>query len=52
MAKSKYDIMKDTFCIYCQEEHETPQKLQEHVTQVHPGTYAANAILDRKRKGD
>jgi len=48
--KAKYRILKETFCIYCQQDFKTPKKLQGHVHKKHAGTYAYNAI--REALGD
>lgn len=46
MGKIMYNILADGFCLYCQEEFKTPAKMQEHVLEKHPGTYAANHIIE------
>jgi len=38
--KNSYDILKETFCLYCQHDYGTPRKLQNHVRCEHPGLYA------------
>lgn len=40
------NILKQDFCIYCQKEFKTPEKMQEHVLEEHPGTYAATSITE------
>jgi len=42
----KYNILDDTWCTYCQEEFYVNTTLQEHVLNIHEGTYAANSILE------
>lgn len=37
-------IERETFCIYCQSEKGTPEKLTRHLTRTHPGTYADVAM--------
>ena len=51
MAK-KYDILDDTWCIYCAEEWYVPAELQAHVLNIHEGTYAADAITEAKNQVD
>jgi hypothetical protein len=47
----QHNILRDTFCIYCQVEYEEPAKLQTHVLRRHPDTYAAHSIrLAREKK--
>lgn len=41
----EYDILEETFCLYCQEEFHVNTKLQEHVLREHPETYAKSSIL-------
>jgi hypothetical protein len=43
MPQKKYDIL--TFCIYCQRDQGSPEKLQNHVLAEHKNTYAYNRIL-------
>lgn len=43
-AKYKYDILRETFCIYCQRDFTSPKRLQNHVLGQHPQTYASTAI--------
>lgn len=50
MAKYKYDILKDTFCIYCRVNFLTPKELQNHVKKDHKGTYADLSIQKAKAK--
>lgn len=30
----------ESFCIYCQHDYETPQKLRRHIEKKHHGTHA------------
>jgi hypothetical protein len=46
----EYDILTETFCLYCQEEFRAHTQLQEHVLSEHPDTYAASSILDALEK--
>lgn len=36
--------MNDTFCIYCQEEYGTNEKLVAHIKKAHKNTYAYHSI--------
>lgn len=51
MAKAKYDILRETFCIYCQRQFASPANLQRHVLNKHPNTYASSSILKARRDG-
>lgn len=46
MPKAKYNILDETWCIYCAEDFAINTELQTHVLNIHPGTYAANSILE------
>jgi hypothetical protein len=32
------------FCVYCSKSIETREKFEKHIHDVHPGTYAENAL--------
>ena len=37
-------MTEQTFCIYCQKEYGTFDKLKAHLRREHPGTYAAASL--------
>jgi hypothetical protein len=43
-----YNILDDTFCLYCQRKFTTPRRLQRHIDSQHPYTYAYWAIRREK----
>jgi hypothetical protein len=53
MPIEKYDILTDTFCLYCQRDFPTPEAMQAHVEKKHPGTHAYVSIeRARQEQGD
>lgn len=44
-----YDILKETFCIYCQKYFGNPNELQAHVMRDHSGTFAASSIRKARK---
>lgn len=42
-----YDITKDTYCLYCQEDKKTPAKLRAHLRRKHKDTYAQIAMDEK-----
>ena len=38
--------MDEVFCLYCQHEYTTPNRLRGHVLRKHQDTYRANAFLE------
>ena len=46
---SPYDILKSTFCIYCQEEKNSPEDLQRHILAKHRDTYAYWAVIEARK---
>lgn len=41
----------ETFCVYCQRDHKTPQRLRTHVLKAHPATYRAAVYLNEDKEG-
>jgi hypothetical protein len=50
MSRKDYNILDDTFCIYCQRDFPLPRDLQKHVLTYHAGSYAANSILKAREQ--
>jgi hypothetical protein len=48
--EAEYDILEDTFCLYCQRQFTSPKRLQNHVALKHPGSYADISIQTAKEK--
>jgi hypothetical protein len=36
---------QETFCVYCQRDYKTPQRLRTHVLKVHPATIRAAVYM-------
>lgn len=47
-----YDIMKDTFCTYCQKQFANPKNMHRHIFKIHPHSWARYSIQDRLRGTD
>jgi hypothetical protein len=44
--KLAYNILKETYCVYCQKEFASPKRLQKHLGLKHVGTYAHASMLE------
>jgi hypothetical protein len=40
----------ETFCVYCQRDYKTPQKLKTHVLKIHTATHRAAAYMNEDKK--
>lgn len=38
-------VDRQTFCIYCQREFDSPIALAQHIVEQHKGTYAADRVV-------
>lgn len=46
-----YNILDETFCVYCQVEFPTSKELRDHIFMRHPGTYAEHAVIEAEVRG-
>lgn len=42
--KKKYDILQETYCLYCQKEFNNCRKFQNHINKKHLGSYTHGAL--------
>ncbi len=47
MKELKYDIAKETFCIYCQKQFASVKNFRRHVLTQHAHTYAESSLIQR-----